>query len=340
MATVALFCARFAWLIRRHESWVSTSHSRMVRIRYRLRNETWDLMVYLAAVSAAAALGLGWVLQQRIAAQLELSEMLSIQMLLDLMRNRVWWVGIAAMAIGQTLAGVALQLGPVTVVGPLLSANLLFAFVIEAVANRRRAGMPEVFGAVLLCVALGIFLAVAHPHTSNRLASWPTITVSCGVLAAAVAAMVLFGKRRTFVPESILIAAAAGTLYGMQDASTRGALVDLRHRGVATLAHSPWPYLLLASAVIGVILSQSAFRAARLDYSLPPITIAEPLVGGLLGVILLGDRLAATGPSLAVECLCVLAMITSAVLIGRSPVLAPADQESAGSPPTTSRRSS
>jgi drug/metabolite transporter (DMT)-like permease len=296
-------------------------------------------MVYLAAVCAAATLGLGWVLQQRIAAQVDLSDTLSIRMLRALMQNRVWWMGIAAMAIGQTLAGLALQLGPVTLVAPLLSAGLLFAFVIQAVANRRRAGAPEVFGAVLLCSAVGIFLAVADPHTSNRPATSPTITVSCGVLAAVVAALVLLAKRRGLVPESILIATAAGMLYGLQDASTRAAFVSLRHRGVAALAHSPWAYLLLAAAVIGVILSQSAFRAARLDYSLPPIAVAESIVGGLLGVILLGDRLSTTGPGLAVECLCVLAMITSAVLIGRSPVLAPVEEGSASSQSTTSRRS-
>ena len=65
------------------------------------------------------------------------------------------------------------------------------------------------------------------------------------------------GTRRTLVPESILMATAAGILYGLQDASTRAAFVSLRERGVAALAHSPWPYLLLSSAVIGVILSQA-----------------------------------------------------------------------------------
>ncbi len=296
-------------------------------------------MVYVVALCAAAALGLGWVLQQRIAAGVDLSEMLSLRMLRDLMRNRVWWVGIAAMAIGQTLAGLALQLGPVTVVAPLLSANLLFAFVIEAVANHRRPGMPEVFGAILLCCAVGIFLAVADPRTSNSFARWPTTAVACGVLATAVTALVLLGKRHTLVPESILIATAAGLLYGMQDASTRGAFVSVCNRGFSALAHTPWPYLLLASAVAGVILSQSAFRAARLDYSLPPITVAEPIAGGLLGIVLLGDTLSATGPARAIECLCVLAMITSVVLIGRSPVLAPVEDESTGTPSIAPHRS-
>ncbi len=55
-------------------------------------------MVYLVAACAAAALGLGWVLQQHIAAQVDVSEMLSIRMLVHLMRSGVWWAGIAAMA--------------------------------------------------------------------------------------------------------------------------------------------------------------------------------------------------------------------------------------------------
>jgi drug/metabolite transporter (DMT)-like permease len=275
-------------------------------------------MVYLATVCAAAALGLGWVLQQRIAAESKLSAKLSVRMLGPLLHNRVWWLGIAAMAIGQTVAGLALQLGPVSVVAPLLSADLLFAFVIQAAANRRRPDTPEVFGAVLLCVAVGIFLAVADPHTTNRLAPWTAVTLAGGVLATVVAALAILGTRRTLVPESILMATAAGILYGLQDASTRAAFVSLRERGVAALAHSPWPYLLLGSAVVGVILSQSAFSAARLDYSLPPIAVAESIAGGVLGIVLLGDMLSTTPPGLAIECLCVVAMITSAMLIGRS----------------------
>ena len=238
-------------------------------------------MVYLVAACAAAALGLGWVLQQRIAAQVDISEMLSIRMLVHLMRSGVWWAGIAAMAIGQSLAGLALQLGPVTAVGPVLSANLLFAFVIRAASTRQSARRPELAGAVLLCVAVGVFLAVANPRASHRTSTpWPAITASAVAVAAIVAVLVLIGKRSGLVAESILLASAAGILYGLQDATTRGGLVSLDHDGVTALIHTAWPYLLLASAVVGVLLAQSAFRAARLDYSLPPITIAEPLVAG------------------------------------------------------------
>jgi drug/metabolite transporter (DMT)-like permease len=293
-------------------------------------------MVYLVAVCAAAALGLGWVLQQRIAAEVDISEMLSIRMLLHLMRSGVWWAGIAAMAIGQSLAGLALQLGPVTAVGPVLSANLLFAFVIRAVSTRRPPRRPELVGAVLLCVAVGVFLAVANPRASHRSSTpWPAITLSAVAVAAMVAVLVLIGKRSGLVADSILLASAAGVLYGLQDATTRGGLVSIDRDGVTALIHTAWPYLLLASAVVGVLLAQSAFRAARLDYSLPPITIAEPLVAGALGIVLLSDRISTNVPSLAVELLCIAAMVVSAILIGRSRVLAPSVSEQLANAATT-----
>jgi drug/metabolite transporter (DMT)-like permease len=275
-------------------------------------------MVYLSAVCAAAALALGWVLQHHVACRVEDSGASSTSMLRELMHRRLWWGGIGSMAIGQTLAGLALQLGPVTIVGPLLSTNLLFAFLIRAVIDRERPHPPELIGAALLCVALGVFLAVADPHSSAPVAGWQGIAVSSAVIIVVVTAIVALGRRQGPVAKAVLAATGAGVLYGMQDASTRGAFVFLRDSGLVALPHSAWPYLLLLSAVLGVLLSQIAFRAARLDYSLPPIAVAEPIVAGALGIALLGDRLAVSVSNLVVESLSVAAMVTGVVLVGRS----------------------
>ena len=83
-----------------------------------------------------------------------------------------------------------------------------------------------------------------------------------------------------------------------------------------------WAYVVVGSAVIGILLSQSAFKAARLDYSLPPIAAAEPLVGILLGVTLLGDVVSVSITGLAVEALCLVAMVAGVAMIGRSSNLA------------------
>jgi drug/metabolite transporter (DMT)-like permease len=282
-------------------------------------------MVFLVGIAAALSLGLGYVLQQRAASTAPISELLQFKLLFDLMHRPLWWAGIGAMVVGELLAGLALHLATVAVVAPLLSTNLLFALGFAAALSRVRVHWTEVSGAVLVSAALGVFIAVGDPHSS------PTpdpnnavITIAVCAVVGAVAILVALGKTRELVGESILLATGAGVLYGLQDASTRAALVIANHHGIPAMFVNPWIYIVIGSAIVGILLSQSAFKAARLDYSLPPIAAAEPIVGIALGVSLLGDVVSVSVLGLAVESICLVGMVAGVVLIGRSPNLAAA----------------
>ena len=281
-------------------------------------------MLIVLGVAAAASLGLGWVLQQRVAAHAALSELLSWRLLLHLMRKRVWWLGILAMIAGQALGALALQNGPVALVEPLLSANLLFAFLIASWTGRQPVRWLEIVGALLLCAALGVFIAVGSP-TARRHPPRPdalTVALAAGVTGVVVAVVVAVAKRqKTLAAESVLIACGAGLLYGLQDVATRASLQRIGRDGLVSSLLSPWFAVVIGAAAVGLLLSQSAFRAARLDYSLPPTTAAEPVAGIALGITVLGDHLTAAPGELAVEALCLLAMIGGVVLIGRSSAL-------------------
>ena len=109
--------------------------------------------------------------------------------------------------------------------------------------------------------------------------------------------------------------------YGLQDVGTRASLQAIKHRGWLAVIGNPWIYVVVGAAVIGILLSQSAFNAARLDFSLPPITAAEPIAGIALGVSLLGDVVSVSVAGLAVEATCLVAMVAGVVLIGRSQTL-------------------
>jgi drug/metabolite transporter (DMT)-like permease len=278
-------------------------------------------VVFVVGIGAAVALALGWVLQQRMAARAAGSRPLSKALVLELMRQPLWWGGIAAMAFGQVLGGLALRLGSVSLVEALLSTYLLFAFIVSAMLVRWRPRWQELAGAALLSLALAGFVAVGNPRPHRSAAGWPAIVIAVLIILVVVAGLVGSARRRTAAAEAVPIATAAGLLYGLQDAATRGALQHIDTRGLADAFGTPWPYALVGAAAIGVVLSQSAFRAARLDYSLPPAAVAEPLCGVGLGIALLGDRLSAGAGPLAVEALCALAMIAAAVVIGRSPLL-------------------
>jgi len=280
-------------------------------------------VVFLLGFAAAVSLAMGYVLQQRAAAHASRSKLLSYRLLWELMHMRVWWGGVGCMIFGPVLGGLALDIGSVAQFEPLLSSSLLFAFLIATFLSDERVRWFEVLGALLVSAALGVFLAVGNPHASATAApNRGVIVLAVCVVAGVVLALVTIGKRRAMVGESILLATGAGLLYGLQDAGTRAALQVVDKHGLVMMWLNPWVYVVIAAATVGILLSQSAFRAARLDYSLPPIAVAEPVAGIALGVSLLGDVVSVSIPGLIVEAICLAAMIAGALLIGRSATLA------------------
>ncbi|MEO6886793.1 MAG: DMT family transporter, partial [Jatrophihabitantaceae bacterium] len=206
---------------------------------------------------------------------------------------------------------------------PLLSTNLLFALAFAAVLAGQRPGAHEIGGAVLLSAALGVFIAVGNPHSSP--APRPNnavIVIAVGAVVGAVLCLIAVAKGRELAGKSALLATAAGLLYGLQDVSTRATLQFVQDRGIAEILLSPWLYIVVGSAVIAILLSQSAFKAARLDYSLPPIAAAEPIAGIALGVGLLGDVVSVSVVGILVDALCLVAMVGGVALIARSHNLA------------------
>jgi hypothetical protein len=145
-------------------------------------------------------------------------------------------------------------------------------------------------------------------------------TVAAGWVAAVVAGSgKLLAKRTAPVVECTLLSVGAGVMYGLQDAATRGVIVFVKHHSLLALVPTMWPWVLLASATAGVLLTQAAFRAERLDWALPPTAAAQPIAGIVIGVTLLSDHLSASGVPLVFEALCLVAMLGGVLLIGQSP---------------------
>lgn len=279
-------------------------------------------MVYLAGLLAGAAIGLGWVLQQRVAILAPRHDLLHPRLLLRLIREPLWCLGVLVMLLGNMLWVWTLYLGTVSQVEPLLSSSLVFAFLFSAVLARRRPSARAITGALLVSAALTGFVAVADAQADESAA--PTLVVvllACLVVALIVTPLVAFRRGRSWRTLSVRFALGAGVLYGLQDAAARWALVSADRHGVPALLTSSGSYVVVATALGGLLLSQSAFGAARLANSLPPMVIAEPLAGIALGVAMLGDRVRHTPSALAVEVAALAAMVIGAVLIARSEAL-------------------
>lgn len=276
-------------------------------------------MVFPIAIAAALCLGVGYVLQQRAAMRAPLGEVLHWRLLVDLLRRPAWLRGIALMVVGQLLAAWALAVADVALVEPLLSTNLLFAFAASAWFARSRVRWQELGGAALMSASLGGFIVAGDPRASaSGMASRPLVLLGLLITAAAVVCCVWVGRGRAVHAEAAFLAAGAGILLGLQDVATRQVLV----RGSWTHAFStPWTVVLLISGVVSLLLSQSAFRVARLSWSLPPLVAAEPIVGIALGVSLVGDQVNMGRLDLLYQGMCLVGMIAGVVLVARSEVI-------------------
>src|SRR3954452_6127501 len=112
----------------------------------------------LLGIVGAAFLGTGFVVQQREAAQVASTDAFSVRLLWALMRRRLWWSGIAAMAIGYVLVGLSLGTGNLVLVEPLIAANLVFALPVAAAWCRRVPQRRSMLGAVGLAAGGGRFV--------------------------------------------------------------------------------------------------------------------------------------------------------------------------------------
>src|SRR3954447_26972100 len=258
-------------------------------------------MVMLLAFAASAFFAVAYVLQYHEAHEAPRGLFLSPRLLVELAHHRLWLGGIAAMMVGNGLQAWALGIGSLAVVEPVLTCRLLFALPLSAAWRRERLRRREWIGALMVSAGLGLLLGVGSP-TAGRSdmpwLQWVLVALASWGLALLMVSIALRSPWPS--TRAALIGAAAGTLFGLQDALTRYCLhwfgKDFGH-----LALSWQPYVLLITAVYGLTLMQSAYEAGSLTASLPPMTIGEPVIGMLIGMLALNEQLNTAPMALALE---------------------------------------
>ena len=278
-------------------------------------------------LGAATLLGVGFVLQQRMARLLPAGDTLSPRLFADLIRKPLWLAGIAAMVGGQLLGALALGVGDVSLIEPLLTTNLFFALLIARWLSGQAFGLREWGGALGLVCGVVVFLVSAHPepagddHTDGTATGTGLANLVClAAVAVLVCGSVGAARRRAGTPRAVLLAAAAGVLFGLQDGLTRGVMNSLGH-GLSALFASWATYVLVATAVVGILLMQSAFQAAPLRVALPIVTAVEPLTGIGYGIGVYGEQVGTSPAATAGEVSGLIIMLLGVVLVTRSHAL-------------------
>ncbi|MEU1197769.1 DMT family transporter [Streptomyces sp. NPDC005813] len=280
-----------------------------------------SVLVLILAVSAACCLGFGFVLQQNAASHAPLSDFLSPRLLLDLIRVPRWLGGIGLMVCGLVLGAIALGKGELSLVEPLLATNLLFALALSRHQTKQPLGRQGWAGLALLAGGVTAFIVAGQPEggdaVSDPLRHWLIIGIMIGLALL----LTTYAKRSRLSAAPVLLALAAGLLYGVQDALTRVSGQRFGEGGWGELLTGWQPYVVLVLGVTGLILVQSAFETAPLRMSLPALTAAQPIAGIVCGVGFLGDRLRMDAGALAWEAAGLAAVVVGIVLLGLHPAM-------------------
>lgn len=248
-----------------------------------------DLAILLA-LGAAMFVAIGDVIHQRQAHAVTDEPVGHLALFTRLLRDRQWWVGSLVAAGGFALQAAALGLGSVLLVQALLVTSLLFALPIHARLVRRRVTLWEWTWAVLLAASVTVIVTVGNPTAGDARASWETWAAVLVVLGPVLALCMIGANIWTGSVSAVLLALVSGALWGLFAVLTKG-VVDRLDGGLEALLRTPELYVWAVVAVAGTAWQQASFRAGALTASLPTMTVAEPVVASVLGVVVLGETL-------------------------------------------------
>lgn len=245
----------------------------------------------LLALGAALFIAIGDVIHQRSAHEVTDEQVSHLQLFVRLLKDRIWWVGSLVSAVGFGLQAAALGLGSVLLVQALLVTSLLFALPLNARANHHRVSRFEWTWAVLLAVSVVVIVTVGNPTAGQARAGAET-WLAVGAVLGPLIALCIIGAR-VLAPRkvsAILLACVSGALWGLFAILTKG-VVDRLGDGIWEVLRAPELYAWAVVAVAGTGYQQAAFRAGSMTASLPTMTVTEPVVASVLGVVVLGETL-------------------------------------------------
>ncbi len=274
----------------------------------------------VAALVAGGLFAVAAVLQQQMAAARPSDEQLSWRLIVHLARQRAWLLGIAVAATSYVVQAVALSFAPLSVVQPLLTAEVIFAVPMSVRRHHLTLHRREWACITAVTAALAVGLAAAHPRPGNPLvpiASWaPILAAATGLVLVTVAV----GRAGHGKSRAAGYAIAAAVLMGVESSLMAATAARFEHG--ATAGFSAWEtYAMAVSSISVLLLIQSAFQAGPLAVSMPITDALSPATAIVIGVMLFGERLDSSPAHVTIALGAAVVLILAIAVLDTSPII-------------------
>jgi hypothetical protein len=195
-----------------------------------------------------------------------------------------------------------------------------------AIHEGRRVRAHDWLSALGMVIGLGAFLAIARPvggHAQSTGSTWFLAALSTIVLAIATSFAYpprKNGARPSSARQAALLGIAAAVGFGFVAAVTKELSSHLSQGPVGVFSN--WsPYVLIVSGAAAMFFASNAFRVGSLTAVQPGLTIADPIVASVLGVVLFGERVDLSPVALAGEALALIVTAVSVIFLSQSPLV-------------------
>jgi drug/metabolite transporter (DMT)-like permease len=247
-------------------------------------------MAAALALIAAFLFALAATLQQKGALNLPTISLASPASLLRLVGQTMWLAGTLALFAGYLFQAAALDRGRLSVIQPLLVTTVVFALPLGYFLTRQHVGRREIVGAAVILLGLGLFVYFGDPAGGKDNAPNGEWAIAIAVLAILCVVLLTFGSRGGLSMKAAVYGTVAGILFGLSASLTKPT-VEYLHDGVDVMLSHWETYALAVAGVLGFVLQQVSLGTGRLAPSVATVSVANPVVGILIGIVLLDERL-------------------------------------------------
>jgi hypothetical protein len=277
-------------------------------------------MVFICALGASFANALTSVFQRMGVEDAPEDSTLTLRLVTHAMRRTVWLAGFALMIVSFVLQAIALHLGRLSQVQPVLTLELLFLVMVLALWFRFNIGLREYLGSLAAAGGLAGFLLFANPQGGNTVPPGWEWGVAGGACAGAVAIAVFLALRGPRWWRAAMFGSASAIGFAFTAALTKAVGSFFAADPVSIFRH-PQTYGLAISGILSVFLAQNAYHAGPIVASQSTIVLVDPLASILIGVGLFGDNLRTSGAWGPLEALSLLVMFAGAFSLAHSPLV-------------------
>ena len=279
-------------------------------------------MAATLALVAAFLFALAAALQQKGALNLPTISLAQPMSLVRLVGETTWLLGTLALFAGYLFQAGALDRGRLSVIQPLLVTTVVFALPLGYFLTKQHVGRREVIGAAVILMGLALFVHFGDPAGGKDNASNAQWAITIGLVSGLSVLLLVFGSSGSLTVKAAVYGTVAGMLFGLSSALTKPTL-DYLHQSVGTMLshwecyaafrtfrvavlphqrqfHRPKGDVAFGctarrvcdvAGVLGFVLQQVSLGTGKLAPSVATVSVANPVVGILIGMLLFDETL-------------------------------------------------